>query len=104
MSATPIAILLILGGLGWLAYAFSAPSDQQPITVRGKVVELRLQDVSRARGGTRGLVVVALHDGSLATVAMGRPSLCRVGDIITLDQYTNHLGNNFLRAGAHPCG
>lgn len=105
-SVTPIVILAILLGMGWLAYAITAPSDQRPAIVTGKVVELRLEAVSRLRGGTQVLVVVALRDGSRATVpiAAGAATACHIGSAIALDQYTNHLGRDFLSVRAHPCG
>jgi len=104
-SVTPIVLLAILAGFGWITYAITAPGDQRPTIVSGKVAGFRLDDVSRARGGTQTLVIVALRDGSLATVpfAMGGALHCHVGGTITLDQYTDHLGHGFLRARAHPC-
>ncbi|MDB5675983.1 MAG: hypothetical protein JWM65_2965 [Sphingomonas bacterium] len=105
-SVAPIVIFAILLGLGWLVYATTAPSDQHPAIVTGKVVGLRLEAVSRLRGGTQVLVVVALRDGSRATVpiTVGAAAVCHIGSAIALDQYTNHLGHEFLSARAHPCG
>jgi len=105
-SVTPIVIFALLAGLGWLLYAITAPSDQRPTIVSGKVVGFRLESVGRLRGGTQVLVVVALRDGNRATVpiATGAATACRIGSAIALDQYTHHLGHDFLSVRAHPCG
>lgn len=105
-SVTPIVVIAILGGLGWLTHAVTAPSGQRPATVSATVAGLRLEAVSRLQGGSRVVVIVALRDGSRAAIPVALPgaAACHIGSAITLDQYTNHLGRKFLRAGAHPCG
>ena len=105
-SVTPVAIFTILVGIGWAIYAFSAPSDQRPTTVSGKVAGFRLEDVSGSRGGSRLWVVVTVPDGGQVTIAVARDvaDRCRVGDVISLDHYVGRLGQGILRAGARPCG
>jgi len=105
-SVAPIVILTILAGLGWAAYSFSAPGSQRPTMVSGTVAGFRLEDVSGARGGSQLWIVVALHDGGQATIAVakGVADRCHVGSAISLDHYVGRLGQDVLRAGAHACG
>lgn len=105
-SVTPVVILAILAGLGWAVYSLSAPSDQRPTIVSGMVAGFRLEDVSGARGGSRLWIVVAMRDGRQVSIAVpkGVADRCHVGGVISLDHYVGRLGQDILRAGAHPCG
>jgi hypothetical protein len=105
-SVTPIVIVALVAGMTWLSYITSVPNGQRVTLVHGRVVGFRLGGASRLRGEQWALIVIALRDGSRAEVssAIRAAATCHVGDPITVDRYTNHLGYGFLRAGGHPCG